>query len=929
MVGLAAQLVFLRTTGRSLDKVSLLPPALLRSLGTALGVAAPTIASLRSIYKRAATAFDHQRWARAHLGFETTSKARLTDLQTILAAQAGEVAAIDELVTAGANWLFERKILIPAERTLRDLCRAAFAGVERDAIQLIKTAVPFDQRKTCRKAVFELRNGVTVLEWLRKPPRRHSPSTLDETLEKIRFLKDLQAHTWDLHRIPLARQGAYARAIAGRPPSDSRRRKDDTQLLEVIFFLRMTLLELTDSALFQTGRRISDFARQAAGKTQSRQAERSGHYRESLVSIKDLIEDTTRTPEQRLTAIGEIVTALGDLAPNSHAAVVRETLSDDPVRIHSLLSAVSDLQFRGRPKDSALRQLEELRALHAAGVAALPNDFAVPVNKVWRGLVEGPDRRRAFKALEACTALGLRRALRRGSVWVDHSLTFRERDQMLIPPDEWKRDKARHLSALGLPEDPDAFLTPQLELIKAGLASAAAAHRDGSVTIDAQGMLRLPALEPLPDELEPKRVRDLLFREIGDVQFPDLILEVDALTNFSEILLGRRAQDEHELIALYAALIVHGTEIDAKSVAAMIPQLDPGHVSTAMRALESTGRLNRANQRVVEFQRQHSLTRLWGSGALGSSDMMSIDASRNLWNARIDPRRRTYAVGLYTHVLDHHGIVYNQPVVLNERQAGAAIEGAVRHNLQTENTRLTRLAVDTHGYTYAGMTFAKLSGFDLCPRLRDLAERKLYLPRGMDAPDGLGRVIISDVSLKAIRGGWDELLSVTASIHSGRVSAPVMLQRLGSAAKGDPIHRAADQLGRLLRTVFLCDYFSSPDFRREMHTVLNRGESIHQLQRTVHSGKLAPERGRRRDELFAISGSHTLLTNMVVAWNTHRMQATVDRWRKSGRAVEDRWLARMGPAHSSHINFRGLFRFGIDRYRAVLLRLSGPAKRSA
>jgi hypothetical protein len=35
--------------------------------------------------------------------------------------------------------------------------------------------------------------------------------------------------------------------------------------------------------------------------------------------------------------------------------------------------------------------------------------------------------------------------------------------------------------------------------------------------------------------------------------------------------------------------------------------------------------------------------------------------------------------------------------------------------------------------------------------------------------------------------------------------------------------------------------------------------------------------------------------------------------------VDDQWLARMGPAHSSHINFRGLFRFGIERYRENLL----------
>jgi TnpA family transposase len=185
------------------------------------------------------------------------------------------------------------------------------------------------------------------------------------------------------------------------------------------------------------------------------------------------------------------------------------------------------------------------------------------------------------------------------------------------------------------------------------------------------------------------------------------------------------------------------------------------------------------------------------------------------------------------------------------------------------------------------MAIAKLSGFDLYPQLRNLSERKLYLPRGHAAPEALDSVLIKEVSLPAIRKGWDELLRLVASIRSGRVSANVALQRFGSAAQGDALHRAADHLGRLLRTLFLCDYFSNTDLRREIHAILNRGESVHLLQRAVYLGKVPTDRGRRRDELIAISGSHTLLTNLVLAWNTHHMQDQVERWSKSGNKLED------------------------------------------
>tara|TARA_B100001105_G_scaffold206810_1_gene170924 strand:+ start:276 stop:1208 length:933 start_codon:yes stop_codon:yes gene_type:complete len=310
--------------------------------------------------------------------------------------------------------------------------------------------------------------------------------------------------------------------------------------------------------------------------------------------------------------------------------------------------------------------------------------------------------------------------------------------------------------------------------------------------------------------------------------------------------------------------------------------------------------------------------------------MMALDASKHLFSARIDPRRRTYAVGFYTHVLSTYGVIYDQPIVLNERQAGAALEGVEQHNARVEDgIKLSLLAVDTHGYTNVAMAVAKLLGFDLCPQLRNLSERRLFLPRGMAVPAAVRTAALCDVSKRAIVKGWDELLRLVASIRTGRISAKLVLERMGSAAQGAPLHKAADHLGRLLRTLYLCDFFSNPDFRREIHTLLNRGESVHQLQRAIFHGRLLPERGRRGDEMRAISGSHALLTNIVIAWNTMKMQEVVDRRRKEKQPVEEAWIRRMGPVQFGNINFRGTLSFGIERHAATLLQRQQPQRRRA
>lgn len=645
--------------------------------------------------------------------------------------------------------------------------------------------------------------------------------------------------------------------------------------------------------------------------------------------MRAIIYDDDRSAEDRISVLKKLLPKAAKPEPATHAGLVRQALTEDDARITALLNAFSDLDIRGRSDQRPLKHVAALRALVEDGATELPIDFNVAVaDPVWHELLEHPDRGKALAALKAATMLAVRQGLRGGRLWVDHSCEFRNREDVLIPPAQWRQDRQRLISAMSRTTDVQKYLARLHANLDVGLRALSEAVDAGKLEIDANRMPRLHKLEALPVDAAIQRRRDAMFAIIGQVQFGDLIVEVDACSGFSEELLGRRARNAQELIACYAALLAHGTENDAKGVAAMVPGLEVAHISGAMRSLEARG-LRRANERVVEFQRQHAIAQLWGSGEKAPADMMTLDASRYLYTARVDPRRRTHAVGLYTHVLETYGIVYDQLIVHNERQSSAALEGVEQYNARSdESTRLSLLAVDTHGYTYVGMAMAKLLGFDLCPRLRDIAERRLYLPRAINPPENIEHLALGRVSETAIAKGWDELLRLVASIRSGRVSPRAALEKLGSAAQGDPMHKAAAHLGRMLRTLFLCDYFSNEEFRREIHTLLNRGESVHLLQRAVYYGRLAAERGRRRDEMRAISGSHALLTNIVLAWNTLKMQSVVDNWRKQRHPIEDAWVRRMGPVHFGHVNFRGLIAFGVDRYADELLLRPAPRRRA-
>jgi TnpA family transposase len=274
-------------------------------------------------------------------------------------------------------------------------------------------------------------------------------------------------------------------------------------------------------------------------------------------------------------------------------------------------------------------------------------------------------------------------------------------------------------------------------------------------------------------------------------------------------------------------------------------------------------------------------------------------------------------MGLYSHVRDRWGIFHAQPLILNDqRQAGAAIEGVIRH----EELDITQLAVDTHGHTDFAMALAKLLGFDLCPRLKALKDRHLFLPRGTQIPASIEQICRASVDLERIGSHWEQIVHLVASVHSGHTSAVHVTARFGSASRGDPLYEAVAHLGRLLRTVFLCDYFLNDVFRRELLRVLNRGEAVNALKRSIYTGRVASHQAKQSEEMQAIADALSLLANIVMAWNTAPMQQVLDHWaqRRSG-VVPPELIGRIAPTRTEGINLRGVFRFPVERYADKIL----------
>ena len=684
-LGAGIQLVVMRATGRSLDSFAGLPKLLLKSLCKSVGVRELEIASLRTLYNRAATKSDHLRWARERAEFHLFSSEDQLQLVDALSQWSGSAISVDDLVKQSEIWLFERKCVLPGDRALRDEARAAFAAQDAAAITAIREGVPERELKIALERVFAKRKGRgggTILDWLRTPAAKQSQQTLNNTTHKVRYLKTLRVHEWNLARIPVARMNAYAQSVVHRPPSDTERLSPDTKTIELTCFLYVTLLELTDVCVELTARRLNAFVTSSKKSVLKKQAKTSVNLSAERNKTKTLLYDTKMSDRQKIEALQELIPNDAENPSVSHASLIRQSLVDEEApRVSALLNSLAAFEVRGEEGSRLVQQTQALRDLMVKNATTLPEHFDVSMmDAVWQPLLFSPDRKKALAALKAGVLMSVRRGLKGGKIWLAHSRAHRAREEQLIPQAEWLQRRSSIVSSMSLTTNPDKFLERIFSKLSNSLQELAAVVAEGPVSVDAKGRLSIPNIQALDVDPEVSNTRDSMFRIIGAVQQGHLLVEVDAKTGYSEMLLGRKARAEVELKSVYGAVIALATGTDPKTVAKMIPDVQVSQISASMRSIEADGRLAKANNRVIEFQQSFPITKLWGDGDKASADSMTVDTSSHLYLSRMEYRRKQPGIGIYTHVLGSYSLFYNQPIVLNERQASSAVHGVEHYN---------------------------------------------------------------------------------------------------------------------------------------------------------------------------------------------------------------------------------------------------------
>src|ERR1022692_3903970 len=163
-------------TGTTLGSLEYVPAVLLRHLGRQFVQKAPDLATLRTLYRRSQTLYEHQRWALEFQGLRPFDEQVERRLSAYIGERTQSTVSRNRLAQMGREWLYRIYVEIPGDRVIADLVRAAVHSVLLHDHETLRQERSDSTVKGCLAALLQHRPGhaMTHLEWLRRPPHRRS-----------------------------------------------------------------------------------------------------------------------------------------------------------------------------------------------------------------------------------------------------------------------------------------------------------------------------------------------------------------------------------------------------------------------------------------------------------------------------------------------------------------------------------------------------------------------------------------------------------------------------------------------------------------------------------------------------------------------------------------------------------------------------------
>jgi TnpA family transposase len=231
---------------------------------------------------------------------------------------------------------------------------------------------------------------------------------------------------------------------------------------------------------------------------------------------------------------------------------------------------------------------------------------------------------------------------------------------------------------------------------------------------------------------------------------------------------------------------------------------------------------------------------------------------------------------IYWHVERNSLCIHSQLKSPSSSEVASMIEGVLRHCTEMA---VERQYVDSHGQSVVAFAFTRLLGFQLLPRLKRIGAQRLYRPDA-GQPGTYPRlqpVLSRPIDWELIRQQYDEMVKYATALRLGTAEAEAILRRFTRENVQHPTYKALLELGKAVKTCFLCRYLHDQALRREINDGLNVVEQWNGANDFVFFARRGELNSNRAEDHELSMLSLHLLQNCMVYVNTLMLQQVLAR----------------------------------------------------
>ena len=444
---------------------------------------------------------------------------------------------------------------------------------------------------------------------------------------------------------------------------------------------------------------------------------------------------------------------------------------------------------------------------------------------------------------EICVFQSLRDRLRCKEIWAEGANRYQNPDKDL--PKDFDEKRERYYKELNLPLSPEKFVNAlQGKLKKSLLILNKNIPKNIKVNVleKKNGWICISPSAAQPDPPNLHLIKKEISKKWSMINLLDIIketfLRVPMMKHFKSVASREMLTEDQLQKRVILAIYGLGTNTGLKRLAVGNREENYRNLFHVYQNYITKDSLKHAISELVNAVFRARDPKIWGNATTAcASDSTHFGAwDQNLmteWHNRYHGR----GVMIYWHVEEKSVCIHSQLKRCSSSEVSAMIEGVLRHCTEME---IEKNYVDTHGQSVVAFAFCHLLGFKLFPRIKNIHSQRLHLP-SMDLASELKNLkpILSKRSINwdLITQQYDEMVKYATALKLGTAETEAILKRFTKYNVKHPTYLALCELGKVVKTIFLCEYLADENMRIEANSGLNVTENWNGANNFILFGK--------------------------------------------------------------------------------------------